>query len=544
MLLEKLNKQDIELLGTMHDPVALSEVLFTEKVENFETLKYFDEESFFKVRLYQIPMMSYEYLLADNADKTENENFEIKKKAGKGYYYCGRKIGKSLVALLIDLLIDTIHNFFDWVTAFSSVDYIHLAHIFEPYITVMENHPFFKFFNLKVNRKEQKATIPSGHVLHAVNMTLGSKKPGTQWERLHAHKIIIDEHQYETDEIAHKRSQAVSERGCIERFAGITSFKSHTPAGKIYNDLERRNWLLNIPETVSPFWNEQRKEEARKDYSGEDSFGYRINVLAEVCENAVGTYDIERIRQSYNYKKTVKSFEIDKVDYSNIKKKIFDMEDKIVVDRPKNVFRVWIGADFGESPAPTEIAILFEYEQDPDNIFKYIYNITLSRMTPNEQTEIFEYLIAKLTPNFIAIDCTEQGGRQIFRNLEEKFGRDNLIWVGFNEKIEVGFEKDAQGHVIYEKGEPKKLYEYITDWSVRRLKTLLYNKKIVIYKDYKFDRQFNAMVSTQSGNRVIYGSSESNHIHQAFQTFAIAQWKNEFNLIKPLQHKKWCKGGY
>ena len=106
---------------------------------------------------------------------------------------------------------------------------------------------------MKVQRKYNRYTT-KGHILEAVNMNLASKRAGSSWERIHAKKIVIDEHQYETDNVADKRSQSTSESGCIERFSGITSFKKHTPAGRIFYNLSKKNWLVNLPQTISPFW--------------------------------------------------------------------------------------------------------------------------------------------------------------------------------------------------------------------------------------------------------------------------------------------------
>jgi len=82
----------------------------------------------------------------------------------------------------------------------------------------------------------------------------------------------------------------------------------------------------------------------------------------------------------------------------------------------------------------------------------------------------------------------------------------------------------------------------VTDWSIRQLKTIFYNHKIEIYEDFKLDKQFNGMVAMKSGNQTKYGSTEEDHLHQAFQVFGIMYWMNKFNLNKPLQKKQWGLG--
>jgi len=538
MILEKITEEDRETLELLHHPVSCAELLFADDIPTLESLKTYTDDinHNFHIRIYQIPFLSYEYLIAEDSELNKESNFELKRKAGSCYGYCGRKIGKSLVGILVDLLEDAIHNF-PWTTIFSAFDADHIDPILEPFCTILDVHPFFSLFDFKYRKRPYNINNSLGHKIESVNMTLGSRSPGKNWERVHAHKILIDEHQYETDEVAHKRSQATSEVGCIERFFGITSFKKHTPAGRIFSDLSKENQVVNLSETVSPAWTDKRKKEAIEDYNGEDSLGYRIHVLAEVVESAMGLYDIERIRPCYNKTRTVTRFEVDKDNF-------FRYKDLIIVDRPNNALKVWVSGDFGIS-APSELIVLFEIEKPygEKNIYRYMYNITLYGLVPDEQTEIYRYLVDTLNAEFVGVDCTDEGGRQIFRDLSKIYSKDRTVEVRFNEKIPVDFETDKEGHIQYKDGEPEYQHEIIIDWSVRRLKVLLYNKLIEISYDYRFDKQFNAMMSMQSGNRIKYGSTEEDHLHQAFQVFAIMEWLKGTFFKAPKKEIPFFKGG-
>ena len=92
MILEKINEKELKLSRILFNPKAMVECLFVNKIDNFDTLQQFKDDSFFKIRLYQIPFISYGYMLAKNPKLSDEENFELKKGAGTGYYYCGRKI--------------------------------------------------------------------------------------------------------------------------------------------------------------------------------------------------------------------------------------------------------------------------------------------------------------------------------------------------------------------------------------------------------------------------------------------------------------------
>jgi hypothetical protein len=534
MLIEKSDyTDDLEAMSLLCHPQVASEVLFTAKLENFDTLKQYDDKTYFKVRPYQIPFLSYEYLLPEDPALSDEQNFQLKIGAGSCYVYCGRKIGKSLVALLIDLLLDTVHNCYDWVTAFSAFDEAHVKTILEPYISVLRVHPFFKLFGARaVGHPEYEVTIPSGHKTKGVNMALSSRSPGSNWESIHAKKMVQDEHQYEIEDVVHKRSQSTSEKGAIERFAGITNFNAESPAGKIFLSQDKRNWLVNFPQTVSPFWSSLAKQKALDDYGGEESVGYKVHVLAQLCANALSLYDMERIKECVKKERYIKHFEI-----SKDTKTIF--QNILVLERPKNVDQVYIAADFGIT-APTEIVIIYKIGE----FYRYEYNITLYGLVPDEQFLVFEYINKQLQGNVLAIDATEQGGRQIYRDWQKKYKEKNLCAVGFNEKLVIDFEKNEDGTLKLIDGKPIPVEEFVIDWSIRRLQTLLYNGRLEIPRDTKLEKQFSAMkASPGKSGKVVYSSTEADHLHAAFQVFAIAEWiKSEFASLQPMTTENWCIG--
>jgi len=544
MLLEKLSEQDAELMGYLKDPLTFAECLFTAELKNHESLQQFDDVDCAKIRLYQIPYLSFEYLIADDPLLSKSENFELKKGAGEGYYFTGRKTGKTLLALLVDLLFDTVHNFFDWAAAVSSFDEAHVSKICEPYIEIMKKHPFFALFELQTRRKPYVLKTPLGHVVYGVNQNLSGMHPGSSWESLHVSKSYQDETQYEVHEVVKRRSQATSEYGVINRFAGITAFTKDSPAGNIFFDIRNQNKLVNIPQIVSPTWNKDRKIEAISDYGDENSPSYKIHVMAEVIEDMEGVYDIERVRKCYfpkNKNKPVKHFEFHKDDalFDESGKLISNLlERKLIIERLNNASFTFISSDFGENI--TEIIVVFELPKEGENPFyKYIYSITLFKMTPDEQSQIFEYLIEKLQAEYTGIDCSDSGGKQVYRNLNKKYDSSKLCWVAFQEKIEVDLKYDEKGNPIRNKeGQLEYEQEYMSDWSISRLKKIFYSEQIDCLYDPQMDKEFNNMISSKN-LRVKYKSKiNRDHRHQAFQVWAIMEWKKDLEKrTKPSANK-------
>lgn len=534
MITEKLSESDVELMGYVKDSRFFSECLFTEKLQNHESLKTFKQDEFAKIRLYQLPFMSYEYLIANDPELTEEENFELLKGAGQCYMYCGRKIGKSLIGLLIDMCLDTAHHYKDWTVGMTAFDEKHVSKIMEPYIKVMQNHPFFKLFQSDVKRKNSIVIrTPTGHSLTGVNMNLSGREPGSYFESEHFSKVYGDEMHYETQEVVKKRSDAVSELGAIERFAGITNFTPDSPSGMVYFDLDKKNWLVNAPQTVSGAWTPLRKKEAIKKHGSENSPSYRIHVMAEVIQDLEGTYDMDRIRTCYypkNKNKPVKHFELEQKNFNfkDLTELKSQLKNKIIIERPPNASIVYQTSDFGENI--TEIIIVFETDQtNAENKYRYVYSLSLYKMTPDEQTEIFKYIIDKLQVEITGIDCSDSGGKQVYRNLNKKYKKDNLEWVAFQEKIEVDYKRDEQGRIIKKNGKYEYEEEFVSDWSVMQIKDLFYNNKIDCLYDPKLDKEFGNMLSSPRlhGTSKYKSKINQDHLHQAFQVLGISIFKNK-----------------
>jgi hypothetical protein len=362
-------------------------------------------------------------------------------------------------------------------------------------------------------------------------MNLSSKNPGHQFYGKHVKKLWIEEASFESKTVHEKRQDALSELGAVLRLSGMTNFTEHSPAGKAFSEPKNRSKVINLPQYVNPFWDEEEKKKRLKEYGGEESINYRVFVKGEVVKDGVSEFDMDRIKECYQDQKEIKKFEIPKERFERFR-------DFIVVERPKNAERIFLDADVGES-AGTEIIIHSEVGEK----YNYLYNITLYNLTHNEQLEIFKWLIEKLQVNIIGIDCGDALGRTLADNLEKSYSKDNVVRYAGASKIAVGFEKDKAGNQILKDGKPVFRKEYMSEWSVNRLKVLLYETRCNIPMDYKFDIQFTSVISMRSGTRIIYECvNEQAHLFDAWRVFAISQWlKKDFNQTQPIK-KSWGTG--
>lgn len=534
-MIERLTDEELNLLEDFYNPIAQSECLFSD----MDNLTVMEEEKLSHIRIGQYPLFSFEYLLDYDynlsvpASQLEKANFQLRKGAGDVYALGGRLFGKTLCVEKLDFLTSVVLLGAE-KCGFASYDQIHIRGVLEEIINVLDHHPFFRIFDPKVNRAPNyRFYFKTGYLLESINMNITGKKPGAQFFQKHLTRLYIEEASFETEHVYQQRRDSVSENGCVFRCAGMTNFTKYSPCGRVFYDYHQKGTVVNLPQYVNPKWDEKTKKKAIKDFSGEQSLGYRVFIKGEVVEDGVSVFDMERVRKNYDEDRQTKIFEISK-------KNFVDFQQLVYVERPKNASECYITADIGES-APTEIVVIFKINDK----YRYVYNIILYNLTDKEQFKFFKWLAEQLSANYVGIDCTDGTGRAIYRSLAEVFPVKNLVWVAFNEKLPIDLEKDeVTGKVVYQDGQPVYKQEYVSEWSIKHLKDILYSDKMDLPMDYKLDQQLNSVVSMQSGTRTVYSVvSQEDHLFQAFQVFSIAHWLTEFLNSRAITKRAFCKSG-
>ena len=435
MLELRLSPEELDFMETLYNPVAAAECLFSDlESPNFSE---FDERCS-EVRWYQYLFMSFEYLIDYDLVKIgKKAAFRLREMAGSVYALCGRLIGKTIMVESVDILLSMLLMGNERV-GLTSLDLLHIRGVIEDVIRGLEHHPIYALLNPKITRSPNyRIELSTGYLLESVNQNLSAKLPGVSFHQKHFSRLYSEECSYETDEVFKKRAESVGEYGCVIRASGMTNFTRYSPIGRIFYSLEYKPHVVNMPQLVSPAWDARAKRVAMEKHSGEETASYRIYVMGQVIEEGLSVLDMERVRRHYLDDKTIKHFEVGKDQFERFR-------DLIIIDKMKNAEKVWIAADIGES-APTEIAIFFQIPTNDLPKYRYAYNITLYNLTDKQQEVVFEWIASQLGAHFVAIDTTEGTGRAIFRRLEESIGKEHMVWVSFNEKLIVGFEKDQKG---------------------------------------------------------------------------------------------------
>lgn len=527
-MIQKITEDELRFAELLHDPIAVIENLVPKNHDAPST--WSKEEECIRIRLYQIPTLSYEYLVADDPKKTEQENFDLKKSAGQGYNIGGRKFGKSFVTIFCDALLTIIH-YTGKIVVLASFDSKHLKTRMEEICNYVSLHPFFKIFHLKgvkidtVSRSPYKIQMRHGLKFYGINENIYGKNPGTDYHQHHYHKFIYEEASYESETGHTKRVDSTSELGAIERLSGIPDVTDSSYLGQVLNNPKKKGEVIRLPQYVRFNWTDEAKNNAIEEYDGEGSIDYKLNVDGIKIEGAHGIFDMERVKDCFNDQKQVKVFQISKDDIKDLDDSEFKevLKNKIIIDKIPSEFK-YICADIGDGNAPTEIIIVYKLDEK----YIYSYNITLNSLTDDEQYKVFKWLYDKLDGAFIGLDCTDGTGRAIYRELAKKIGTDHLVYVHFNKNMTVGFE-EKDGKIVRDKNKKATLKQENTmNWADKTLKKLLYKKRIELYMDEKFYKQF-------SSYKIVNGkrkTSKHDHLLQAFQVFAITHWNKESKKAK------------
>ena len=78
-MLQKITEEELTFMEMFHDPISMIECLVPKKHD--APSNWNEETECIKVRLYQIPTLSFEYMVAEDPEKKEQENCDLKKGA-------------------------------------------------------------------------------------------------------------------------------------------------------------------------------------------------------------------------------------------------------------------------------------------------------------------------------------------------------------------------------------------------------------------------------------------------------------------------------
>jgi hypothetical protein len=526
-MLKNLTTEELFFCENFYDAKCLIENTFSKGTPR----NWNDGKDCIKLRTYQRPFLGFDSALEDDDKLSEVENFRRRIKVGTRIIVSARKIGKTFIALIANILLKLVH-YRDKEMTMSSYDEKHVNKVLNEIREFMVYHNLYKSYKQTIRGSpEYLIETKNGNKLFGVNETVKGKAPGENWWGHHTFINFQDEIQAETDNAYTHKVDATSDLGVMEILCGIPLITKVSPLGRILRDSILKKNIIRLPQYVSYLWDDITKQERIRAYGGLESSGYRINVAADLIEGASGAFDMDRVKSNYNKKRIIKHFEITKKNFK-------DYKNILVLEPIYNSSKTFVVSDIGDAAA-TEITIFGKVNEK----YQLVYNVTTYRLSlTKELPELIEYIFRKVNGHYLSVDCTIMG-KPVYEILTEKLNEiikdkeGNIIktikrvfWCAFNEDIITGFEKNESGQLIRDsKGQYITKKEPTLHFAVTRLQQMFFDKKFDIPNDdYKFENQFSSYVSIFLGNKVIYDTTISeDHYVQSFEVFAILEWLTE-----------------
>jgi hypothetical protein len=533
MLEEKniVTEEEWALLEILHSPTDFVSFFIPKKEQSPKVWN--PEGDKFCLRLYQKSMLAYDFLLVEDDSLTDQENFQQRINLGDGIFIGGRIYGKTLVGIEFDALQEMLVHDGEQHLVYSK-DQKHTFPRMEYCANYVENHKFFQLFYLQgktdtVKRSpEFRIELENGHT--TIGVIEGQKNPGEAFQHFHPQRKSADEFQQITSLGYSRQVDSKSELGCVERVGGVPDGRRDTPMHEKINDSELKRFRFRYPSMINPHWSKKREEEATKKYNGRDTHAYKTNVLAEEGDVAFGAWDTEDINICVDPKRISKTFEISKELYESCREELGRM---FVLTKPEWAEEIIQSSDVGIRPS--EIGIWARKAQK----WHLLYRIRLMGLVYSEQAIVHDYLATFFHSSCIALDTTEGLGDSIAMHLinekepcfKGKEYSKRVFRAKFNEKISMGFLKDAEGKFVMQNNERVEIEEH-TDEAAWKLGLSMFRDKLLdLPNDEDLRAQFSAELATKGQNKFIFDSPIPNHIVSMCKVFFLAEFVRHGKLL-------------
>lgn len=537
MLKEKveLTDEDWALFEIMHSSKDFAEFFIPEP-----PLKAHDwsGNTHLKLRLYQLPLLSYEFNLVEDDKLSKKENFKRRKALGDLVGRGGRIYGKSMVVIDIDSVQDAIlHDGEEHLLV--ALDLKHLDPRFDFLGDYIQNHPFFSLYTLdskldSVNRSKKTVVLKNGH--HTFGRIEGTKSPGDGFLGLHPNRKSFEEAQLISMTAFNKQVDTQSELGSVIRSSGVPDGRRDTPFHEDINNKSKR--VIWYTSEINPFWDDRRRKDAEIRYGGKNTHAYVTNVLGKEGDIAFGAWDVEDIRSNMT-KVNVKHFEVTKDNYDKLL--ISPVSVINIVPDEKSEFIIQ-ASDIGKSPSECGIFSLRKGK------WHLLYRITMRGLVHFQQAKVFHHIADIMRSNIIALDTTEGLGESIAQHLinekEVEFKNCNyakrVMPCYFNINLITGYKKNESGEIIFEDKKPVEIKTHSDEYAWIRGMTFFKEQKFVLQDDMDLISQFTAEMAIKGANKTMFTSPIPNHIISMFKVFLLTEW----NLNKDKKPTKFHKSDF
>jgi len=174
MIKKTLSEDEIQFCEAFFNPKMMLECLYPKGAMQ----TWNEEGECLTVRNYQIPLLQYDSVIEDDDKLTEGENFQRRIDVGTLFVILGRKLGKSFIALIGNMILKLIYYSGREMTL-AAYDEKHMGKIMDKMRSFYSSHEFFRQYKKSIKgAPEYTLETLNGNALYGINETVKGKDPG------------------------------------------------------------------------------------------------------------------------------------------------------------------------------------------------------------------------------------------------------------------------------------------------------------------------------------------------------------------------------
>jgi hypothetical protein len=531
----ELSESELGLCELFHHPIAFQQFITPVNARATKTLPmqdWLEEDRWGTVRVYQFPTLPWDHMLPESVPIDSGGRVVDRASAGNCYDWGGRATSKSWGGTHDELQYGVVRSGEEGLI--TSLDEIHLEKRIDLLWGYKSDHPLFRVL-IQGARRGPPVVMEwwNGHITRGIIESTSGE--GDLYLGTHAHRVNIDEFQLMGMPAWLKLHDAVSEDGRVIRTTGVSDGRLGTPAHDTRNSSKDAPYVHIKPQLLNEIkWTPANKKRAIEIYGGEDSQGYKTNILAQEGDPMAGVWEMDQIKACIETMPEDKGRNIENrrpmpcpvtaVKGLMFKEDVEKIQDKHIADgKSKERARVL---------ALEQVISMIEFPPDRDSTQRVVMSMDVGkRIHPSvvgiwginekghpclwgmvifylvdyeDQGEILKHMIDRYQADCIGIDTTGRGGDAIAEKLVRWRSPDEgltIVPVVFSSTVEVPDPAqipDKKRRKRGDKGATKKLG--VKYYATSQLQIRFQNQAIKLLHNYGILAEFQTeMVKRSSG---------------------------------------------
>jgi hypothetical protein len=529
----ELSENELSLWETLHHPIMFQEFITPVNSRATKTLPmedWLEEDRWGNVRVYQFPTLSWDHMLPESVPIDSGGKVADRASAGNCFDWGGRATSKSWGGTHDELQDGIVRP--SELSLITSLDDSHLDKRIELLWQYKSQHPLFRVLIVGA-RRDPHAILNwwNGHTTHGIiESTTGE---GDTYLGTHAHRVNIDEFQLTSQAAWEKLFDAVSEDGRVIRTTGVSDGRLDTPAHDTRNSDEYALYVHTKPQLLNEIkWTPTNKARAIVTYRGEDSQGYKTNILAQEGEPMSSVWDMDQIKacidtMSVDNGKNIENRRFQKCPTFSVRGVLFKSDVEKIMNRyiSDNMRK-----EKARSLAIKEVIDLIEFPPDRDATQRVVLTMDVGKrihpsvvgvwgldekqmphlwgmmifytMDYEDQAEVVMRMIDRYGADSIGLDTTGRGGDAIAEKLIRWRSPDEgltIIPVVFSSTVEVPDPTQQEEKRGRKKKVMKKLQ--VKYYATSQLQIRFQRQAIHLLHDFGIMQEFQTEVSKRSSGR-------------------------------------------